>query len=137
MNAIEGAQVEAKMYAKDSGPVWETTVVQIPRCARCQTVHTGGDTTLRVMSTVLVVLSLAACILPMWLSYERTEETNVLLGIGIGVVVMIAGFVGLAAWNVARLKKQGIKGAAAHQQEHPEVLALKESGWETGDPPKS
>jgi hypothetical protein len=137
MNAIEGAQVEAKMYAKDSGPNWETTVVRIPRCARCQTIHSGADKVTRGLSTLLVVLSLAACILPMWISYERTDKTNVILGIGIGVVVMIAGFAGLTSWNVARLKKQGIKGAAAHQHEHPEVLALKESGWELGDPPKS
>jgi hypothetical protein len=137
MHAIEGAQVEAKLHKQASGPNWETKTVHIPRCARCQSMHSGGDKLLRGLSTVLVILSLAACILPMWLSYQATEKTNVLLGIGIGVVVMIAGFVVLIKWNKARLKKQGIKGATAHQQEHPEVLALVESGWALGDPPKS
>jgi hypothetical protein len=137
MHAIAGAHAEQKMYAKESGPGWETTVVRIPRCARCQAIHTGSDKRLRGMSTILVILCLTGCILPMWISYEMTDKTNVVLGIGIGVVVMIAGFAGLAAWNVARLKRKGIKGATAHQQKHPEVLALKERGWDCGDPPKN
>jgi hypothetical protein len=135
--ATAGAYVEEKMYDKGSGPSGETTVVRVPRCASCQAIHTGNDKLMRGMSTGLVILGLASCILPMWISYMITDKTNVALGIGIGLVVSIAGFVGLVKWNASRLEKQGIKGAVAHKQEHPEVLALKERGWDFGASPKS
>jgi hypothetical protein len=134
--AIPGSEVTVEMHTRTSGPGGETREVSIPRCARCQAIHTGADRTIRAMSTILVIISLAGCILPMWMSYEITGRTNVVLGIGIGVVVMIGGIAGLAMWNSTRRKRQGIKGAFAHKQEHPEVLALKEQGWDFVEPAK-